>query len=128
MTSVTRLNSSGSTLSAGPKTVTMALLIQTSIRLQVATTWSAACRTAAALATSTGMAIACPPSALTSAATASKRFRPRARIATRHPRRANSSATARPTPADPPVITTVFRSAEISIISLLYAAEGYNAQ
>src|SRR6202035_2105578 len=66
----------------------------------------ASCSTAPVAVTSVGMTIAEPPSALIDAASSSKAWRFRAATASRAPRRANSTAIARPMHCEAPVTMT----------------------
>src|SRR5581483_4599006 len=89
-----------------PKTVVMALLTQMSIGPSASSTALAAGSTWSQIATSVGRDRARPPSLSTSRRAPSSPARPRASRATASPRRANSRATARPTPEVAPVTTT----------------------
>jgi hypothetical protein len=112
VTSVTRRISSGLRAVAGPKTDAMALLIQTSMRPHRATISAAAASIAPASATSAGITRACPPASSTAWAALARRSGPRAIKATRQPFRPNATATARPTPAEAPVMATTEPAAE----------------
>src|SRR3954453_19749376 len=106
VTSVARLNSSGSTSLNGAKTVVIALLTQTSIGPNASSTAVAAESTASQSATSQGSTSARPPASSTSLRASSRASRVRAMRPIRAPSCAKRRATARPPPADAPVITT----------------------
>src|SRR6478735_10531728 len=76
-------------------------------------TRSAAVKTRAWSATSTGMSRALPPPARTSRAAPAKPFSPRASSATRAPRAPYAVATARPIPPLAPVITTTCAAIDV---------------
>jgi hypothetical protein len=86
--------------------VAIAQLIQTSIGPSSASTLPAARSTASWSATSTTIGNATPPLRSTSEAAACSPSWPRASRPTRHARRPNARAVARPIPAEAPVMTT----------------------
>src|SRR5947207_2191431 len=88
------------------KTVVIALLTQTSIGPKASSTAVAADCTASQSATSHGSTSGLAPACSTSRAAPSSPSRPRAIRPICAPSRANRRATARPTPADAPVMTT----------------------
>ena len=93
----------------------MALLTQTSIPPNPSAKASAACATASASATSAAKASARPPACSTSRIVPLSPASPRAISPTFQPCRANSWATARPTPALAPAIITVLRPFRLGI-------------
>jgi len=90
------------------KMVAIASFTQTSIGPHSRSTRSAAASTADSSATSVGSTIASPPACSISRFAASRPSIPRATRATRQPFSPKRRAVARPTPADAPVMTTVF--------------------
>src|SRR5215207_3174985 len=94
----------------GAKTVSIALLIQTSMPLQRASIACAAASTAAASATSSAHTKLLPPSSSTSRAALVNASSLRASSATRALRLPNARAMARPTPLEAPVTTTTCSS------------------
>ena len=106
MTSVTRLNSSGSISSIGENTDVIALFTQTSIGPNSRSTFSAALSIAAGSATSAGRTSARPPPCSISFFAESRRSWLREMSPTDAPCSPKSRAMARPRPAEAPVITT----------------------
>lgn len=106
VTSITRLSSSAVVSFTGAKTDVIALLIQMSMGPNAFSVSIAACSTWSESATSAGTTTARPPAISTSRRGCSSRSRSRASRPICAPRRANARAVARPTPADPPVIST----------------------
>src|SRR3954447_24366704 len=106
VTSVARLNSSGSTSLKGANTVVIALLIQMSIGPKASSTAAAAESTASQSAMSAGITSARPPASSISFFAFSSGSRPRAIRPICAPSCANRRAIARPMPEVAPVTTT----------------------